>query len=161
LSTDSEVNLYLLRAEDEFLLSKKDLQVSRDDKTKDFLGIPKYKTFYYSVISHSYYSIFYTAKTYLLNKGIKTKVPNEHKKTFKEFKKFVKEGVLDKELLEIYEAEIIKADFLLKIFQSERKKRGTFTYQMKSEANLPFAEESIDNARKFISNIKAILHPIK
>ena len=63
----------------------------------------------------------------------------------------------DKELLRIYEAEIIKADFLLKIFQSEKKKRGTFTYQMKSEANLPFAQESIENARKFISNIKAII----
>ena len=154
---DSEVNLYLLRAEDEFLLSKKDLQVSTDDKTKDLLGIPKDKTFYYSVISHAYYSIFYIAKAYLLNKGIKTKVPNEHKKVFTEFKKFVKEGVLDKELLKIYETEIIKADFLLKIFQSEKKKRGTFTYQMKSEANLPFAEESIDNATKFISNIKAII----
>ena len=154
---DSEINLYLLRAEDEFLLSQKDLQLSTDDKTKDLLGIPKDKTFYYSVISHAYYSIFYAAKAYLLTKEIKTKVPNEHKKTFKEFKKFVKEGVLDKELLKIYEAEIIKADFLLKIFQSEKKKRGTFTYQMKSEANLPFAEESIDNARKFISNIKAIV----
>jgi len=154
---DSEVNLYLLRAEDEFLLSQKDLQVSTDDKTKDLLGIPKDKTFYYSVISHAYYSIFYTAKAYLLNKGIKTKIPNEHKKVFKEFKKFVKDGILDKELLRIYEAEIIKADFLLKIFQSEKKKRGTFTYQMKSEANLPFAQESIENARKFISNIKAIV----
>jgi uncharacterized protein (UPF0332 family) len=154
---DSEVNLYLLRAEDEFLLSQKDLQISTDDKAKDFLGIPKDKTFYYSVISHAYYSIFYAAKAYLLNKGIKTKVPNEHKKTFKEFKKFVKEGILDKELLEIYETEIIKADFLLKIFQSEKKKRGTFTYQMKSEANLPFARESIENARKFISNIKVII----
>jgi uncharacterized protein (UPF0332 family) len=154
---DSEVNLYLLRAEDEFLLSQKDLQISKDDKTKNFLGIPKDKTFYYSVISHAYYSIFYTAKAYLLNKGIKTKLPNEHKKAFKEFKKFVKDGILDKELLRIYEAEIIKADFLLKIFQSEKKKRGTFTYQMKSEANLPFAQESIENARKFISNIKAII----
>jgi len=154
---DSEVNLYLLRAEDEFLLSQKDLQLSTDDKTKDLLGIPKDKTFYYSVISHAYYSIFYAAKAYLLNKGIKTKIPNEHKKTFKEFKKFVKMGIVDKELLKIYETEIIKADFLLKIFQSEKKKRGMFTYQMKSEANLPFAKESIDNARKFISNIKAIV----
>ena len=154
---DSEVNLYLLRAEDEFLLAQKDLQASIDDKTKDFLGIPKDKTFYYSVISHAYYSIFYAAKSYLLTKEIKTKVPNEHKKTFKEFKKFVQDGILDEELLKIYEAEIIKADFLLKIFQLEKKKRGTFTYQMKSEANLPFAEESIENARNFISNIKAII----
>jgi len=70
---DSEVNLYLLRAEDEFFLSQKDLQISTDDKTKDFLGIPKDKTFYYSVISHAYYSIFYATKAYLLNKEIKIK----------------------------------------------------------------------------------------
>lgn len=43
---DSEVKLYLLRAEDEFLLSQNDLQISIDDKTKDFLGISKDKTFY-------------------------------------------------------------------------------------------------------------------
>lgn len=154
---DSEVNLYLLRAEDEFLLSQKDLQISVDHQTKEFLGIPKEKTFFYSVISHAYYSIFYAAKAYILTKGIKTAQPSEHKKTNRWFKKIVKDGILDKELLRIYETEIIKADFLLKIFQSEKKKRGTFTYQMKSEANLPFARESIENARKFISNIKAII----
>ena len=43
------------------------------------------------------------------------------------------------------------------IFKSEKTKRGTFTYQMKSESNLPFANESIENARKFISSIKAII----
>jgi len=154
---DSEINLYLLRAEDEFLLSQKDLQTSIDEKTKEFLGIPKEKTFFYSVISHAYYSIFYAAKAYLLTKGIKTSQPSEHKKTYRWFKKLVKEGILDEALLKIYETEIIKADFLLKIFQSEKKKRGTFTYQMKSEANLPFAEESIENARKFISSIKAVI----
>jgi len=153
---DSEASLYLLRAEDEFLLAQKDLQISLDNKTKEFLGIPLEKTFFYSVISHAYYSIFYAAKSYLLTKGIKTKMPNEHKKTYKTFKRFVRKGILDKELLEIYDAEIIKADSLLKIFKSEKAKRGTFTYQMKSESNLPFAEESIENARKFISSMKKI-----
>jgi len=154
---DSETQLYLLRAEDEYLLSQKDLQVSIDDKTKEFLGIQKNKTFFYSVISHAYYSIFYCTKAYLLTKGIKTAMPNEHKKTYKQLKRFVKEGILDKELFQIYETEIIKANSLLHIFRDEKKKRGTFTYQMKSEANLPFANESIENARKFISSIKAII----
>lgn len=154
---DSEVNLYLIRAEDEFLLSQKDLQISTEDKTKEFLGIPKDKTFFYSVINHGYYSIFYCTKAYLLTKGIKTSSPKEHQKTYKELKRFVKEGILDKELLKIYETEIIKANSLLNIFKSEKNKRGIFTYQMKSEANLPFANESIGNARKFISNIKAII----
>ena len=88
---DSETELYMMRAEDEYLLSQKDLQVSIDDKIKELLGIPKNKTFFYSVISHAYYSIFYCAKAYLFTKGIKTSMPNEHKKTYKELKKFAKE----------------------------------------------------------------------
>lgn len=154
---DSRVDLYLIRAEDEFLLAEKDLKISINIQLKETLGIPKEKTFFYSVITHAYYSIFYSAKAYLLSKGIETKPPEEHKKTYKIFTKFVKEGILDKELLKIYEEEIIKADSLLKIFEIEKKKRGIFTYNIRSEANLPYANESIENSRKFVSAIKVIL----
>ena len=154
---DSEVNLYLIRAEDEFMLAEKDMKISTDIKLKAALGIPKEKTFFYSVITHAYYSIFYSAKAYLLSKGIKTEPPEEHKKTYREFSKFVRNGILDKELLKIYEDAIEKADSLLKIFKLEKKKRGIFTYNIKSEANLPYAKESIDNARKFISMIKIVI----
>jgi uncharacterized protein (UPF0332 family) len=154
---DSEVELYILRAEDEFLLSQNDMTISTDEKTKEFLGIPKDKTFFYSVISHAYYSIFYAAKAYLFARSIKTSTPNEHQKTYKELRKLAKKGILDKELWRIYEAEIVKADYLLKIFKLEKKKRGTFIYQIKSEANIPFAKESIENARNFILSIKAII----
>jgi uncharacterized protein (UPF0332 family) len=153
----SEVNLYFIRAEDEFLLCQNDMQLSIDNKTKEFLGIPDDKTFFYSVISHAYYSIFYSAKAYLFSKGIKTYPPNEHKKAYNELKKLVIEKVLDRELFDIYETEIIKADSLLQIFKSEKKKRGKFTYQIRSEANIPFAQESIKNAENFVSSIKAIL----
>ena len=47
----SEAKLYLDRAEDEILLSKIDLELSTNNKTKEFFGIPVEKTFYYSVIS--------------------------------------------------------------------------------------------------------------
>ena len=154
---DSGAELYLIRAEDEFLLAEKDMQISTDIKIKGLLGIPAEKTFFYSVITHSYYAIFYSAKAYLLTKGIKTEVPEEHKKTYEEFSKFVKSGILDKELLEIYNNEITKADSLLQIFKSEKKKRGTFTYNLKSEANLPYAKESIENSKKFVSSIKSII----
>ncbi len=153
----SEVKLYLDRAEDEILLSKKDLECSTDKKTKEFLGIPEEKTFYYSVISHAYYSIFYSAKAYLFRKGIKTQAPDEHEKTYEKLKKFVERGILDNELLRIYECEISKAESLSNIFFIEKGKRGRFTYNLKSEANLPYAKESIENARKFVSIIKAIL----
>lgn len=154
---DSEVNLYLSRAEDEFLLSQKDMDLSTDLKTKETLGISLEKTFFYSVISHAYYSIFYTAKAYLLSKGIKTKAPNEHQKTYRKFRFFVVQGILDKELLKIYESEISKAEALLNIFFLKKSKRGRFTYNLKSEANLPYAKESVENARKFVSLIKAVL----
>jgi hypothetical protein len=70
--------------------------------------------------------------------------------------KFVKDGMLNYELLKIYEHEIIKADALLQIFKLEKGKRGNFIYNIKSEANLPYAKESIENAKKFISIIKGL-----
>ncbi len=154
---DSEVNLYLIRAEDEFLLAENDMKASIDIKVKEILGLQKEKTFFHSVIAHAYYAIFYCAKAYLLSKGVKTETPEEHKKTFNELSKFVKNGILNKELLRIYENEMDKADSLLKIFKIEKKKRGIFTYNVKSEANIPYAKESIENAKKFVSMIKSVL----
>lgn len=66
-------------------------------------------------------------------------------------------GVIDAELLKIYEDAVIKADVLLDIFKLEKKKRGMFTYNLKSEANIPYAKESIENARKFVANVKALI----
>jgi len=158
---DSEVKIYLARAENEILLSGNDMKISLDNETKNFLGIPLEKTFFNSVISHAYYAIFYAAKAYLLSFGIKTNPPEEHKKTYEEFRRVVNSGKLDKQLLEIYENESIKADVLLDILLREKKKRGLFTYNVKSEANIPYAEESVDNSIKFLSLIKFVLNKNK
>jgi len=152
-----EVRLFLERSEDEFLLAKTDYMLSCDIMTKKNMGIPEYKTFYHSVISHAYFSIFYAAKAYLFNKKIKTHPPGEHQRTLKAFKNLVKEGIVDKELLNIYERELSKASTLLEIFQKEKEKRGYFTYNIQSEANIPFAQESLENARIFIASIKRLL----
>ncbi len=154
---DSEVRLYLQRAEDEFLLSEKDMRVSTEEKLKEILGIPPKKTFFSSVINHAYYAIFNSAKAYLLSKGIRTKPPKIHKKTYNEFAKFVDSGEIDMELLRIYEDVMGKSEVLLDIFFMEKRKRGIFTYNIKSEANLPYARDSVGNAKKFVSMIKAIL----
>ncbi len=90
-------------------------------------------------------------------KGVITQAPDEHQKTYEKFKTFVDRGILDNELLRIYENEISKAESLLNIFFREKDKRGRFTYNIKSESNLPYAKESIENAKKFVSVIKAIL----
>lgn len=154
---DSEVRLYLQRAEDEFLLSEKDMRISIEEKLKEILGIPQRKTFFNSVINHAYYAIFNCAKAYLLSKGVRTKPPKVHKKTYAEFAKFVDSGELDMELLRIYEDVMGKSEVLLDIFFTEKRKRGIFTYNVKSEANLSYARDSVNNARKFVSTITAIL----
>lgn len=111
------------------------------------------ETYYSSVIAHCYYSIFYLAKAYLTKKGIKVTAPEEHKKTFEEFKKFVESGELDVELLKIYREALIRADVLLGIFKEEKKKRGKFTYRTIPQANLEPAQESLKNAKKFFKHI--------
>jgi len=154
---DSEINLLMQRAEDEILLSRIDMEVSLDNELKKRFGVPENRTFFHSVISHAYYSIFNSAKAYLFSKGIKIFPPKEHQKTFDKFKEFVEKGQLNKELLEIYESEVMKAESLLIIFKSEKKKRGKFTYDIKSKVNLPHAQISIDNARTFIKAISQVV----
>ena len=157
---DSEAKIYLERAGNEILLSENDMRMSIDKEIKKFLGIPIEKTFFNSVISHAYYAIFYAAKAYLKSLNIKTSPPEEHKKTYEEFKKIVDSGKLDKQLLEIYETESTKAESLLDILLTEKRKRGLFTYNVKSEANIPYAKESINNSVKFLSLIKLILEKL-
>jgi len=86
-----------------------------------------------------------------------TEAPEEHKKTYEEFKRLVESKKLNKQLNEIYELESEKAETLLKIFFSEKRNKGRFTYNINANANMPFAEQSIKNARIFTSAIKAIL----
>lgn len=70
-------------------------------------------------------------------KGAQTKPPEIHKKTYDEFKKrFVDTGMLDVELLKIYKSMIVRADELLFLFRTEKRKRGKFTYQTIAQANV-------------------------
>lgn len=154
---DLKVKLYLERAENELVLANASFELSTKNDAKEILGVPKDKTFFNNVISQAYYSIFYCAKAYLLTKGVEAKPPGEHRKTYEEFKRIVLSKQLDKELLEIYEAVVTKANTLLQIFKEEKWKRGHFTYHINASANKPFAENSLKNAKKFLSNILKIL----
>ena len=155
---DLQTNLFIERADTELLLAEKIKLLCEEDNVRMTLRIPKQKTFYSAVISHAYYSIFYSAKAILLTKGIKTTSPEIHKKTFEEFKKqFVDTGILDVKLLEIYKKMVIRADKLLEIFKDEIWKRGNFTYYTIPQANKKPAEDSINNAKLFFSNILKVI----
>ena len=154
---DLKVKGYLERAENELILAKANFELSTKKEVKLALNIPLEKTFFNNVISEVYYSIFYVAKAYLLFHDIETKMPGEHKKTYEKFKKLVVFDKLDVQLNKIYEIEAEKAETLLKIFFEEKRNRGRFTYNLSANANLPFAEQSIKNAKKFVSTIKLLL----
>lgn len=149
---------YLERAQNEINLSEIVMELSLNPNSQTTFKVTKVDTYFSSVISHAYYAIFYSAKAYLLKKGIKTTVPNEHKKTFKAFKRFVKEGTIDKELLKIYEDIIIKAETLLGIFKDEKKNRGEFTYQKLAQANKEPARNSLENTKTFFRHINELCH---
>lgn len=98
-------------------------------------------------------------KSYALNKKIDTKSPEVHKKTLEEFKKqFIDSGILDMNLLMIYKKMIVKAESLLQIFKLEKNKRGDFTYNTISQANIEPANESLDNAKTFFKHCNAYLN---
>lgn len=154
---DLNYNVYLERANNEIKLADIVLLVSNNKNLQiDIFKIEEPDTYYSAVISHAYYCIFYSAKAYLAKKGIKTEAPEEHKKTYEEFKRLVLQGVVDKELLRIYEEILVKAETLLGIFRTEKKKRGTFTYKTLSQANLSPANESLENAKTFFKHIRKL-----
>jgi len=149
--------LYLERAENELDLAKAIFKLSRNNELKLRFELKESKTFFSNVISNAYYCIFYSAKAYLLVNGIKTRPPEEHKKTYDEFRKLAFLGKVDKDLLEIYESIVIKADELLGIFKKEKSKRGNFTYRKLPQANIEPAQISLENAEKFFKNVNAII----
>lgn len=154
---DSKVKLYLERAENELRLAKAIFNLSEKENLKIELEANPNDTFYSGVISHAYYAIFYSAKAYLVFKRIKIPEQGQHQAVYYIFKKFVKKGIVEEELLEIYEDVKIMAETLLEIFEIEEEKRASFTYKTTAQANIEPAKESIQNTIKFLSNIKKVL----
>jgi len=154
---DINIKMYLERAENKLLLAKTTFEISTQNNLKQTLNLEKNKTFFNEVISECYYVIFYAAKAMLLKEKIITKPPEEHKKTYNSFKKIIESKKQAKKLKEIYEEESQKAQILLKIFFEEKRNRGRFTYKINANANKPFAESSIKNAKYFLSIINYLI----
>jgi len=153
-----KVRLYLQRSENELRLARAIFLLSGNEKTKTELEANPNDTFYSATITHSYYSIFYCTKALLLIRGIDTKAPEVHRKTYDLFKEeFIDSGELDLSLFEIYKESIIRANELLNIFSDEKWKRGQFTYQTIAQANIGPARESVENARTFIQHISEVI----
>lgn len=154
------VKLNLAKAENELKHAEAVFKISANNALKEELELLETDTFYSGVISHAYYAIFFAAKALLIKEKIITKVPNIHKAALDAFSYyFILNGKLDVQILLLYKSAIIKADALLSLFVSEKEKRVEFTYKTLPDANKTPAKESLDNAHKFLTNIKKIVSP--
>ena len=155
---DSNTNLCIERSENELALAKAIQYLSENEKTKtEIFNIPKETTFYSGAIAHAYYAIFYSAKAYIISKGIKLPEQGQHQAVYYKFKKFVNEGQINEELLALYNEIKIKAEMLLEILDKEEENRTVYTYYKLPQANKEPAQKSIDNAQFFVSHIKALI----
>jgi len=119
---DSKVSLLLQRADNEILAGRSLKKLSEDEKETISFELPQGTTFYSAVISHSYYAIFYSTKAYLISKNINLKsTQGQHQQVYFKFKKHVRDGIIEEELLKIYEEVKIKAEVLLDIIKNERE----------------------------------------
>lgn len=159
---DSKVEMYLNRAKTELETAEILFEVSMNGSAKHNFPIAVDATYYSGVISHGYYGVFYSAKAMLLTRKIETGAPEVHRKTLDAFKtEFIDSGLLDAKLLVIYKQMMVRAETLLEIFKTEKKKRGDFTYNTIPQANREPAEESIQNAKEFIKHCHSYLTHIQ
>jgi len=155
---DLKVNLLMDRAANEIFAAKALKKLSEEEQLKKEFEFPNSVSFYSSVISHAYYAIFYSAKAYLTSKNIPLKsTQGQHQQVYYEFRKLVEKGIIEKELLNIYEEIMGRAEALLDILKTERVKRTNFTYETIPQANKEPAEDSLNNALLFISHIKEFI----
>jgi uncharacterized protein (UPF0332 family) len=152
--------LYLEKAENELVLAESLFKISSESSLKERLNIRTKDTFYSAVISHAYYCVFYSARAYLISKGIKIPEQGQHQAVYFGFKRMVQQGLVQKELLEIYENVKIKAEVLLGIFQSEREKRTQFVYKTTAQANIQPARGSLENAGTFFKHLNDIIEKL-
>jgi uncharacterized protein (UPF0332 family) len=155
---DSKVRLLMDRASNEIFAAQALKKLSEENLLKKEFELSPDVSFYSSVINHSYYAIFYCAKAYLTAKNIYIKsTQGQHQQVYYEFRKLVEKGIIEKELLRIYEEVKGRAESLLEILKTERAKRTSFTYETIPQANKQPAEDSLNNALIFISHIKEFL----
>jgi uncharacterized protein (UPF0332 family) len=131
---------------------------------------------YLWVIVSSYYSMFYAATALLASQGMRVTGQIVHKVTADALINFFVSNAKLAKLLEQYEEakaasleligreELMKsmqkrADELIVAYESERKKRSRFQYDIGVQAKRGYAQTSLDRAREFVFEINKILKP--
>ena len=161
------VKFFIKNADDSIDSAKALFELSTDHKKQESLGFTSFNGLLW-VVNASYYSMFYMARALLENGGIKIKTElSIHAVTFDAMiYYFYFTGKLQKEFLEDFieakedAAELLgkqKADELMEEYFFEKKKRGTFTYDMGTVLVESKAKTSLERAQRFMREIKKII----
>jgi uncharacterized protein (UPF0332 family) len=151
-------------------------QISDQQNLKEVLkASPDFESYLWVIVS-SYYSMFYAATALLASQGVRATGQIVHKVTADAMIHFFVSNEKLAKLLEQYEEaqavgleligreEIMKsmkkrADELIIAYESERKKRSKFQYDIGVQAKRGFAQASLDRAREFFFEINKIVKP--
>lgn len=163
-----QVDFYLKNADDSIDSAKALFELSTNQDKQQYLGFTSFNGLLW-VVNASYYSMFYMARALLENGGIKIKTDfSIHAVTFDSvIYYFYLTGKLQKELLDDFieakedAAGLLgkqKADELMEEYFFEKKKRGTFTYDMGAVLVQSKAKTSLERAQRFRRELKKIIN---
>jgi uncharacterized protein (UPF0332 family) len=168
------VDFFMKNAESSLQTASMLQEISGRQELKSTLKVSTDFESYLWVIVSSYYSMFYAATALLARQGIRVTGQIVHKVTADALIHFFGSNQKLAKLLEQYEEakatslELIgreelmksmqkKADQLIIAYESERKKRSAFQYDIGVQAKRGYAQTSLDRAREFVFEIRKIL----
>lgn len=165
--TSVYLDFFIKNADDSIDSAKVLYDLSTDIQKQEYLGFTSFNGLLW-VVNASYYSMFYMARALLENTGIKIKADlSIHAVTFDAvIYYFYLTGKLQKEFLEDFidakedAADILgkqKADELMDEYFFEKKKRGSFTYDMGTVLVQSKAKTSLERAQRFRRELKKII----
>jgi len=170
------VNFFMKNAESSLQTASILQEISDQQTLKTTMKVSSDFESYLWVIVSSYYSMFYAATALLASQGIKATGQIVHKVTGDALIHFFVSNEKLAKLLEQYEEaksvglELIgreelmksmrkKANELIVAYESERKKRSKFQYDIGVQAKSGYAQTSLDRAKEFVFEISKILKP--
>ena len=170
------VSFFITNAESSLRTASILQQLSDDNSVKQALKISKDFESYLWVIVSSYYAMFYAATALLASEGVRVTGQIAHKVTADALVHFFGSNKKLAKLLEEYEEtravglELVgreelmksihkKADELIIAYDSERKKRSKFQYDIGAQAKRGYAQISLERAKEFVFEIGKIVKP--
>jgi len=168
------IDFFMANAESSLRTASILQQISDEDTLKEKLKLGSDFESYLWVIISSYYAMFYAATAILAKQGIKASGQIVHKVTADALIHFFWSNAKLAKLLEQYEEtqtvglELIgreelmkkmqkKADELIVSYESERKKRSKFQYNIGIQAKKGYAQTSLERARTFVFEINKLI----